>query len=266
MTVENTAVRRRVAQTPDLPPGRLIVSQPLGGAENMAIDQAILENADQTSRPTLRFYRWLEPTLSLGYFQSIHARQQHRDSADLPVVRRSSGGGAIVHDRELTYSLVLPQTGNPSRGGAIDVYRAVHQAFIDALRDWGITCQRFADSGCAAAYGGESFLCFQRRNSEDLLVSGYKVLGSAQRRGACALLQHGSFLLESSPVAPELPGIQDLTSRRIAIDQLIDHLATTLEPICGCRWNRDTPSKEEETASRSILKERYGALSWTEKR
>ena len=71
----------------------------------MAVDETLLESAAETSATTLRFYRWDRPTLSLGYFQQTADRTQHPESADCPLVRRSSGGGAIVHDHELTYSL-----------------------------------------------------------------------------------------------------------------------------------------------------------------
>src|SRR6185295_18138238 len=88
---------------------RLLIDPPGGGAWNMAVDEALLETAATTGQATLRFYQWQEPTLSLGYFQSVADRQQHAASLDCPVVRRASGGGAILPDRELTYSVALPQ-------------------------------------------------------------------------------------------------------------------------------------------------------------
>ena len=86
----------------------LIVDAPADGAWNMAADEALLHTVSNTETPVLRFYQWQSPTLSLGYFQSYADRNQHAASLEADVVRRLSGGGAILHDQELTYSLVLP--------------------------------------------------------------------------------------------------------------------------------------------------------------
>src|ERR1700682_6410647 len=86
---------------------RLLIDPPALGAWNMAVDQALLEHA-ASGGWTLRFYSWIEPTLSLGYFQAHRDRRTHTASRGLPLVRRASGGGAIVHDHELTYSLSGP--------------------------------------------------------------------------------------------------------------------------------------------------------------
>ncbi len=91
---------------------RLIVHPPSPGAWNMAVDEALLMDAVENGVATLRFYQWSEPTLSLGYFQRYSDREQHAASRKCAVVRRQSGGGAILHDRELTYSLMLP-AGSP---------------------------------------------------------------------------------------------------------------------------------------------------------
>jgi hypothetical protein len=91
---------------------RLIIDPPQNGAWNMAVDEALLLDAIEDGSATLRFYQWSEPTLSLGYFQRYADRNQHHASRNCAIVRRQSGGGAILHDRELTYSLVLPP-GHP---------------------------------------------------------------------------------------------------------------------------------------------------------
>ena len=86
---------------------RLLHDPPAAGAWNMAVDEALLETAADSGVATLRFYQWNEPTLSLGYFQAATDRDQHPASRDCPLVRRASGGGAILHDRELTYSMAM---------------------------------------------------------------------------------------------------------------------------------------------------------------
>src|SRR5262245_10595361 len=89
-------------------PCRLVVDPPASGVWNMAVDEALIDDVADGGLATLRFYQWNEPTLSLGYFQPYAARMGHAASASAAVVRRLSGGGALLHDRELTYALALP--------------------------------------------------------------------------------------------------------------------------------------------------------------
>ena len=207
---------------------RLIIDPAALGAWNMAVDEALLHEAAGNGLATLRFYAWSEPTLSLGYFQRVADREQHASSRRCALVRRQTGGGAILHDQEITYSLTLP-AGHPLARSAPSLYAAVHDAAIAVL-------SAFSDHGCAPTLirlkvspksrdREEPFLCFQRRAPGDVLLIdqpdrtqsveqstehersalGTKILGSAQRRFGGALLQHGSLLLERSASAPSLP-------------------------------------------------------------
>lgn len=245
--------------------GRLIISPPGDGPMNMAIDDALLNGTTADSPSTLRLYRWSQPTLSLGYFQTIASRSEHAASNQLAVVRRASGGGAIIHDHELTYSLIFSSSGRSNRGAASDIYRAVHTAMIEILADFGIFAQRFADT-CTKARHAEPFLCFQRRTDEDLVLSGYKVLGSAQRRGKVGLLQHGSLLLSSSISAPELPGINELTSRSVQLTSLIEPFAERLSAVCGVQWEPGKPTPGEIAAANQVLADKFSSIEWTAKR
>ena len=233
----------------------LICDLPAGGSWNMAVDEALLASAWRDGIATLRFYGWQPATLSLGYFQVLADRCQHPPSRRCPVVRRWTGGGAIVHDRELTYSLAIP-AGRPWPA-AKDLYERVHRTLIDTLAEWGLTAvlQRDVVPSCRAAMesplrGRQPFLCFLRRACSDVLLSGHKIAGSAQRRRRGAVLQHGSVLLARSPFAPELPGIAELSGRTIAADELaqrwVHHLAAalgvTVEP-------RELTDQEREEAA-----------------
>ncbi len=91
---------------------RLLIDPPAPGAWNMAVDEVLLDWSAQSGGYAWRFYRWDEPTLSLGYFQPYEDRQRHPPSRACPAVRRATGGGAILHDAELTYSLAVP-AGSP---------------------------------------------------------------------------------------------------------------------------------------------------------
>lgn len=197
---------------------RLIIDPPADGAWNMAADEYLLRTAQPCSQPTLRLYQWSVPTLSLGYFQPYADRQQHAASAACPAVRRASGGGAIVHDREWTYSLCVP-ISNRWSSAASDLYAIIHQTLIDLLAHCGIPTE-MSDQQTTAGHSAP-FLCFQRRAIGDLLCQGHKVAGSAQRRYQGALLQHGSVLFQRSSATPELPGISDLHQLPLEGDRII---------------------------------------------
>ena len=127
------------------------------GAWNMAVDEWLLQTAGDRDSPVLRFYRWTEPTLSLGYFQHHADRAQHVSSQYCPFVRRASGGGAIIHDQELTYSLTLPLNDRFS-SSALDYYYDLHRSLVEALQEWAIT----ATLGDTDQREDAAFLCFQR--------------------------------------------------------------------------------------------------------
>jgi lipoate-protein ligase A len=242
---------------------RLISDPALPGAWNMAVDQALLAAVASTGRPVLRFYRWTPPTLSLGYFQSIADRESHRPSASCPVVRRATGGGAILHHRELTYSLCLP-TGNRLAWESRSLYQAVHQSLIDVLGEWGLAAAMVSESNGNDA--GTPFLCFQRRSPGDVLLGPSKICGSAQRRSGTALLQHGSILLAQSEFAPELPGIREITGIVLTDLDLESALAGCLERRLGTHFVPSGLTQNEESDSRRIRQGRFGHYEWTNRR
>ncbi|QDV35192.1 lipoate--protein ligase family protein [Tautonia plasticadhaerens] len=180
------------------------------GPWNMAVDQWMLERVagGECAGAMLRTYEWSVPTLSLGYFQSRSEAEADPRWRGAGLVRRATGGGAIWHDRELTYALAVPSS-HPMARGAKDLYRAVHAAIAGLLADRGVEVRRRGEQE-ARVGRDRPLLCFADRDAEDLVVSGSKVLGSAQRRKAGALLQHGSLLLFGSERTPELPGLEGL--------------------------------------------------------
>lgn len=197
---------------------RLLVDPPAAGDWNMAVDEMLLEAAAERGQATLRLYQWSSPTLSLGYFQAAADRQLHEPSLTAPLVRRASGGGAILHDRELTYSIALP-TSHPLASDPESLYRAIHGLLANMLRE-SFEIEARLNELTLVSLGGDPFLCFQRRSVGDLLVGENKVCGSAQRRWKNALLQHGSLLAARSVAAPELPGLTESAGRSITPDDL----------------------------------------------
>ena len=258
-------------------------------ARNMATDQALHESVDDSLVPCLRFYRWRQPTLSLGYFQKLADRQSHLQSKDAVCVRRASGGGAILHHHELTYSIAVPSqhrlpvtaeasskspdaSGRGDAAGAnLQLYANVHAAIAAALTDFGVRAVPFRKlkAGIAKknqASGPDPFLCFQRRTDEDLIVSGYKVLGSAQRRGKRSLLQHGSLLLQVSGLAPQLPGLIDLGAKFAGYKDLSDALAQQISRAVGIDWRPDQMAQHESDRVAEITQQRFGCQDWIDRR
>ena len=186
---------------------RLIIdAEPRSGAWNMAADEVLLESALTSESATVRIYRWEIATVSLGYFQDADDFRASNRFRDLPAVRRLSGGGAILHHHELTYSLAL-SPGQPAAENPTDVYRAVHDGIIRQLAAAGIEAGM---RGTDASLPDEPFLCFIRGDRHDILCRDHKIVGSAQRRRRGAVLQHGSLILQTSPYAEEIPGCLDL--------------------------------------------------------
>lgn len=242
--------------------GRLILDHPSRGAWNMAVDEALMLTAADLGVPTLRFYRWQEPTVSLGYFQTYQERFLHPESLDAALVRRNSGGGAIVHDKELTYSLTVP-TAHPLGNKPCAIYKLMHDTLIESLDAIGISAELNAEPVPELE---SKFLCFQRRASNDILFHGNKVCGSAQRKRHQAISQHGSFILNTSPAAPQISGINDLSGEFIEPEPLIKLWTERLEKRTGILFQQDTLSADEAVQSTLIEKGKFSTVNWSQRR
>lgn len=242
---------------------RLVVDPPAAGEWNMAVDEALLESA-AAGQATLRLYAWNPATLSLGYFQRLADRATHPASAGCPVVRRESGGGAIVHDRELTYSLALP-VEHPWAREAAGLYRLLHQSLAEVLTRQGIPA-RLRSEAEVVRPTQEPFLCFLRQTAGDLLVGPHKVGGSAQRRRAGAILQHGSLLLGRSPSAPELPGLAELGWAGSGPAELVEPWLVSLEKLGGFGFHQAPLTQIEGVAVNRWHAARFTDPSWTASR
>ncbi|MBI5757176.1 MAG: lipoate--protein ligase family protein [Planctomycetales bacterium] len=199
--------------------------EPNRGDWNMAIDELLLTAAVERGQCSVRLYRWAEPTISLGYFQRFDDVPTPLRLAELPVVRRLTGGGAILHHHELTYSCAVP-AGHPLARNPKDLYLRVHERLIDVLAAFGIHVQFRGDE---ERDRNREFLCFARGDSFDVVMDGgHKVLGSAQRRRKGSVLQHGSLVLHRSEFAPQFPGIEELALPIIPAAELTKKLADVL--------------------------------------
>ncbi len=250
-----------------------MLDRPAAGAWNMAVDEVLLASAAESDVMTLRFYCWSEPTLSLGYFQPYAARAEHAASRGCPVVRRSSGGGAIVHDAELTYSLAIPGRSRLAGKSAV-AYDAVHAALIDALSSLGVSGRLWSqpspeDPLTENPLPGdivEPFLCFLRRSVGDVLIGDTKIAGSAQRRHRGAILQHGSVILRRSDAAPELAGVSDLTDIDISIDTLIQTWRPLLENAVEVDFIPSKLTADERRHATQAMDTKRSCADWIKRR
>jgi len=176
---------------------RLLVDAPAGGAWNMAVDEMLLDRvATGAAAPTLRFYQWMPPCLSLGYFQPIDVVDVDGCRAlGVDVVRRPTGGRAILHDRELTYSVALPASVLGHDDGVLPSYYRLSLALQDGLRRLGVPVT-LAPEATASGPTVHGPVCFDRPSAHEILLEGRKLVGSAQMRRGGGILQHGSILIE----------------------------------------------------------------------
>ncbi len=260
---------------------RLIISPPLDGATNMAIDHALARMvAAGDSPPTLRLYRWQPACVSLGYFQPSSAVNQSACAHyGYDIVRRPTGGRAILHADELTYALTVAST-QPGFGGRIlSTYRQISLALLAGLHNLNVTAAWSAGHAATSA----SAACFDTPADYEITVRGRKLIGSAQTRMRGAILQHGSLLL-SADVARLYAVLNldaaisstSLAERMIALDEAaeqhidFDTCASALVAGFCTTWHiRFTPGEltsAEATLAQTLRTERYANHAWTQRR
>ncbi|MFM7109176.1 MAG: biotin/lipoate A/B protein ligase family protein [Planctomycetaceae bacterium] len=249
---------------------------PADGPANMAADECLADEAVAAGGPVVRLYGWTATTVSLGAFQPVAAARAEPAIAGAALVRRPSGGGAIVHGSDLTYAAAVPRT-HPLAGRPQALYTAFHAALVEVLAGLGVAARMCAAGEPAARGGPDAFFCFDRRAEGDVVVRGSgpaagdaKILGSAQRRLAAAVVQHGSLLLrraEGVGEAARHPGLFDLHAEAAAVGP--DALARRwLEAVArggGVAWRTGAFARGRE-ARISSLAGTFGTARWLERR
>ena len=242
-----------------MPRCRLIIDTlPYSGAWNMAVDEALLESAVQRDDCTVRVYRWNTATVSLGYFQPAAQMALYPQLADLPAVRRLSGGGAIVHHHEITYSCLVPAM-HPLAADPTALYGRVHESIIAILAGHGITAVLRGDEANGPE---EPLLCFGRGDRHDIMVDGHKVVGSAQRRRRGAILQHGSLLIRRSEFAPDYPGLSDLAQWPDRSAGFERQLGEQIAAVVATSWLPGELSMSERELAHELESSKYCHLAW----
>ena len=255
---------------------RLLVDPPAAGARNMAVDQALAE-AVQGDRapPTLRFYTWWPRALSLGYHQPLQlvdrplARQLGID-----VVRRITGGGALLHGDELTYAVALPRRHDIVRGGIRESYAALTEGLVAGLEALGL-----APRAGATAHAPEetlSGLCFASPSTHEIWVGRRKMVASAQGRVHGGVLQHGSLVMSHDPdihrlthtPAPEVPapGLRDVLPQPMAIGALVQALTQGFADRLCVAPEPGALTPEERNRRDELVGVRYAHDAWLARR
>jgi lipoyl(octanoyl) transferase len=169
----------------------IVDAQGRSGIDNMAADEALLEDALQSGRAFLRLYRWDPPTLSVGRNQSI----QRLVGDDIPVVRRPTGGQAVWHEHEVTYAVAAPVA---MFGSLRNAYRDIHARIATALRSLGVDAVLASPPAVRPSRESRPAACFAVSVGGEILVQDRKLVGSAQVRRGHAFLQHGSILIDGA--------------------------------------------------------------------
>lgn len=212
---------------------RMIVDPARDGATNMALDEAILQAvAAHRQPPTLRLYRWVVPCLSLGYAQRTDEADVDRLSArGWMLVRRMTGGRAILHTDEITYSVALPGNHPLVAGTILESYQRISKALLSAVQHIGLAAR--ADAQPHAPKRSASPVCFEVPSNYEIAYEGKKLLGSAQVRRYDGMLQHGSLPLigDLSRICDAL-AFSDEEQRSLARQRVLER-ATTVQGALG---------------------------------
>ncbi len=262
---------------------RFIDSGPCSAAYNMALDEAIATAVRKDkSPPTLRFYGWNIPSVSIGCFQKVSDIDiEYRTEKDVPVVRRPTGGRAILHNHELTYSFSIKTTQGLFSKGLIDSYKKISIALGSSLLKIGLSPElrllREARDPSATRHS-KSPLCFQSTSFGEITINNKKVAGSAQKRWTDGLLQQGAipftidkdelvmiFRLESTQELKGAIGLKDIFPN-LNTDDLKNAIRISFEETFDARLISSSPSQEEVLLTQELEAQKYLSHQWNFRR
>ena len=244
---------------------RVVVDGELEGSWNMAIDHALAGTADPLGG-VVRLYRWLRPTLSLGRNEPAEPYAELIRTEGLDVVRRPTGGRAVLHGDELTYSVIARAS---ALGGVRAAYHRVNGALAQALRALGAPVELSEAGESVAPDAGP---CFGRPAGGEIVAGGRKLVGSAQARIGRTLLQHGSILLGDDQDAltdpAGLAGAASLEALIGPVDgaELVEAVRAALREELGGEWTVGGYAGAELAEAERLRTTRYAADEWTWRR
>ena len=266
---------------------RLLLTPEAPGAWNMAVDEAILEAATHREvLPTLRLYAWNPPCLSLGYAQPISDVDESRlEKFGWDLVRRPTGGRAILHTDELTYSVCGPEDEPVLAGDILSSYKRLSSAILAAIEQIGISVQALPQKKNANSKSPEP-VCFEVPSNYEITADGKKLVGSAQARRQGGVLQHGTLPLYGDLTRiVQVLSFPSQTSREQAAERLLSR-AATLHTALGeiVSWKQAADSfiqafqntldlelapgqltEAERTRAEQLVDKKYGNPAWVKR-
>ena len=247
----------------------LIDDGPSAGAVNMAVDERLLSMAgDKGGEPFLRLYSFDPPAVTIGYHQDplkiLDVEKLRGDGIDL--VRRITGGRALLHEAELTYCVAAP-AGSPSfRGGLQETFIGISRAIVAALRAIGVKAE-IAPGKPGVSPGAMTSPCLVSASRHEIVCRGRKIAGNAQRRTRTAFMQHGSILLApgseriSRYLKGDWKGLEDLVTnagaeRGAAVtgEEMKDAMKASFAEACGAFFEPFAPGDRERKAIASLAR------------
>ena len=264
---------------------RLLDTGEAPGAWNMAVDEALLLCVGSRGcPPAVRFFRWRPACLSLGYFQSARRDVDVERCRELGVdiVRRPTGGRAVFHHQEMTYSVAAPD-GHPAvAGGVAAAYRSIAAGLVAGLRRLGADA-RLAPPLPPGVALPRSGACFDAAAASEVTVRGRKMVGSAQVRRDGAVLQHGALLLDfdaslylslfrngTQMPAEELDrrviSLREALGRTVAPEEVAGALREGFQEALGVSLEPGELCAEERHAADELMRRKYGNTEWNLRR
>lgn len=257
---------------------RLISHGPHHAFFNMALDEAISEAVrEKLSPPTLRLYQWDRPSLSIGYFQKTSdINTDYCRMKEYPLVRRLTGGRAILHDEELTYSFSSSADSSPFQGSLLDNYSIISNALLSGLRQIGLHAESSFQRKRNA--GHKNPACFKAVSYGEITAGGKKIVGSAQKRYRDGFMQHGSILLCFNAKALSSVLMQSSTDdfreigsvstymRDVSVTDLRTAIKEAFERDLRVKVISDNPTKYELTLAGKLETEKYATREWNFRR
>jgi lipoate-protein ligase A len=285
-------------------PWRLVEHGDAPGDYLMALDEALLDSVIAGGAPVVRFYTWKPATLSLGVNQPVgEVDPDECARRGFGLVRRLTGGRAVLHQHELTYSVIARENDPRVSGGVIESYRKISVGLVEGLKALGLEVglaepnralyramaasrRQSDDVESGEAEGSHGAVCFDAASAYEITAGGKKLVGSAQARRGGAILQHGSILLDIDwdawvsvfayaseagkqraygKLPTRMTSLRQELGREVTVEEVQERLVRSFEEVLRIDLATGGLSEVEETAARRLAQEKYGSAAWTRK-
>ena len=279
---------------------RLIKDSYHSGFMNMAIDEAIMiAHREGLVPPTIRFYQWSPPAVSLGYFQDLK-KEINIDACQgmgIDIVRRPTGGKAVLHDKELTYSFVIRENHPLVNDSILETYKKISGGIIRGLSYLGIKAVLVPlreklnnallsnENKSEIHHSDIKSICFSVPSQYEVQVEGKKIVGSAQVRKKEIVLQHGSLLIElekdklfsvfnfpsaqireRNKIRFKATSLEEILKKKINFSELSEILSRGFEEEFGVRLTEGKLTEQEEKISKELFENKYSTYEWNYER